>query len=275
MKEITFASKKQAIQWFASVIGKRIKVAYDEKEMAALETQFEINLGELAESIEELEAIAREITQAIKERNEQDQKEKTKTSEMKFSSEDEAIQFIADVSGYTIRIAEDLKVRIQQAFENSKDIPGHLEGIFKQRNEGAGGSKFKTKQTIESLVNADWKPYNHPAVKGGAKAFKAPIPGYMGLIELDSLPDDSIVTLDDGHETGFLSVTVPGKRSQSVNFTVLLVGDHGGKEVVYTFHPGDPVRPSSLPDAGDYKKGDQITVKEAKDLGFNYGKIVD
>jgi hypothetical protein len=170
---------------------------------------------------------------------------------------------------------QDINSRIAEAFEASKDIPGHLDGLFKARNGGAGGSKFDTPQTIESLISADWVSYNHPAVMKGVDAFKASIPGYVGLIKLDELPDNQVVELIDGHKTGFLSVVINGKRAEHVDFTVLMLGQDSGKEVVFTFHPGDPIRPSSLPDGGEFSKGDKITVQQAKNLGFEYAKVRD
>ena len=170
------------------------------------------------------------------------------------------------------RKSNDVRDRIGQAFENSKAIPGHLEGLFKNRNSGSGGSKFKEPQTAESLINADWKPFSHSALMKGTTGFVASVPGFLGITPLKDIPDNQEVTLDDGHKTGFLSVVISGKQSIPVNHTVLILGDEGGKEVVYTFHPGDPIRPSSLP-IGNFQKGQKITAGEAKKLGFEYAKL--
>lgn len=191
----------------------------------------------------------------------------------------EDVEIVADGKRILLEAGDEINVqsgdvheRIRQAFENAKTIPGHLDGLLKARNSGSGGSKFKEPQTIERLVNADWKPFSHPTLMSGTTGFVAPIPGYLGIVPLKDIPDNQEVTLDDGHKTGFLSAIIRGKQNIPVNHTVLIVGDEGGKEVVYTFHPGDPIRPSSL-QIGDYQKGQKITAGEAKKLGFEYAKL--
>ena len=98
----------------------------------------------------------------------------------------------------------------------------------------------------ELLLKTDWEEYSHPDVMAECQAFKAMIPGRLGVTPLAALPKDTVVTLDDRKGTGKVSCTVKGIRGQQVDFTVLIVGTEDGREVCFTFHPGDPVRPSQI-----------------------------
>jgi len=105
----------------------------------------------------------------------------------------------------------------------------------------------------------------------GCSAFVANISGRLGIVELRSLHSDSIVTLDDRKNTGKVEAVVQGVRGKIKDYTVLILGPEQGEEIVYTFHPGDPVRPSQIPAEGMH--GRQVTVSEALDMGLEIAKI--
>ena len=149
---------------------------------------------------------------------------------------------------------------VRDAFEASD--PAYLEQTLRMRNPGPGalGSRFETAQTVESLVAADWGIFDHPDVKAPAVAFDAPIPGIMGMVALKELDPLQEVTLLDGHVSeacpqgcGFVEAVVDGVLGKKVGFTTLLLGPDEKdptRLVVWTFFPGDPVQPSTLPRKG-------------------------
>ena len=172
-----------------------------------------------------------------------------------------------------------VNTRILAAIETTKTvIPGYFESTLRQRagaEEGACGSIVEgvtINQLEEILKSADWEEYSHDAVMKGCTAFKAEIPGLMGIVDLRSLEPLAMVTLDDRKNTGKVSATVQGVRGEKVGHTVLIVGDHEGHEVVFTFHPGDPVNPSSIDAKGCH--GTRIFAADAIDIGLQTAKVV-
>jgi hypothetical protein len=151
----------------------------------------------------------------------------------------------------------------------------HLAGILRQRNPGpqALGSRFFTPQDLASLTAAAWEPYWHQEVAPGCQAWRAPIPGFVGVMSLDELPPSSKLRLVDGHATGFVETVydAPAGVLPPVEFTTAIVGVHEGVEMVFTIFPGLPVRPSSLPAAEHL--GRVVTLDEARALGFRYAKL--
>lgn len=130
----------------------------------------------------------------------------------------------------------------------------------------------------EALQTADWEPFNHPELMEGCQAFTAPLPGRLGIVDLKTLNPETQVTLMDPKGTGAVSAVVSAKGlvAPEAKHTVLIIGpdDAPGKKgmVVYTFHPGDPIRPSIVPtkNAGN---GTVTTAKEAIRLGLDLAKL--
>lgn len=141
-----------------------------------------------------------------------------------------------------------------------------------------------------ALLLAEWQPYSHPAVLEPAQAFRAPLPGRNGMVALDSLPSDAVVTLIDpkGGEqfwdgkrkvSAAVSMAETGAEPPHEASTTLLVGPASKDNptiVVWTFYPGAPCRPSEVdriaPDGSD-RHGQKITVREAIALGFDLAKL--
>jgi len=143
-------------------------------------------------------------------------------------------------------------------------------------NPSAAGSVYDgaTAEEVERLVReAQWEEYSHPAVMAGCAAFRASLAGRLGIVELSKLDVNTPVILDDRKGTGTVSATVRGVRGEEVKFTVLVLGDEKGQEVVFTFHPGAPVRPSSVK-AEPGLHGKTVTVLEAIKMGLETAKIV-
>lgn len=170
--------------------------------------------------------------------------------------------------------------RIAKAVETTRRVvPGYFEKTLAQRaglSKAAAGSIYEgidESQLEQTLLAAEWEPYSHAAVMQGCEAFKTSLSGRLGIVDLRSLPPDTVVTLDDRKNTGNVSVVVGGVRGQMVDFTVLILGRERDEEVVFTFHPGDPVRPSQVKaEAGLH--GKRVPVSEAIGMGLEMGKIV-
>lgn len=172
-----------------------------------------------------------------------------------------------------------IQTRIAQAVATTREvIPGYFEKTLAQRAELSGqaaGSVYEgvnETQLEKKILDAVWEEYSHPAVQAECTAYKAAIPGRMGIVALSQLPTDKVVRLDDRKNTGKVSCVISGVRGEIVPFTVLILGPEQDKEVVFTFHPGDPVRASQV-QVEPGMHGREITVKKAIAIGLETAKI--
>lgn len=163
--------------------------------------------------------------------------------------------------------------RISAAIAATRRLaPGYFEKCLAQRCGGAGSSYTLSPEALEqALQGAAWEPYEHPNVMKGCSAFRAPLVGTFGLIALASVPEDARVVLADPKGTGFVEAECAGAQAETVGFSVIILGEEQGEEIVFTFHPGDPIQPSRLPAEG--RVGQVVTAKEARDLGFTWAKV--
>jgi len=173
-----------------------------------------------------------------------------------------------------------INTRIAQAIDAIRRLmPGYFEKTVAGRlpETGAGSivDGFESAEELEkALVAASWESYSHPAVMAGTEAFiTKDVRGKLGMIDLVDLPAGTFVTLDDRKRTGKVSCTVEGVRGEDVDFTVIILGKHEGEEVVFTFHPGDPVDPSQV-QVEPGMHGKQVAVAEALGMGLAKAKIV-
>lgn len=175
---------------------------------------------------------------------------------------------------------------------------GYLAKILDQRNPSSPnrlGSFFDEDQTASSLKSANWRPYSHPEIIPPAKGYVADIPGTLGMVDLNTLPPDMIITASDpkgthGTKGGGYSVEVPLDASKLMkkSQTTAIIGPDKNKEdplILYTIFPGDPfgasivgtheLSPIQTTKGGfDTSSGSfQLTVQEALDHGFKYGKV--
>lgn len=175
---------------------------------------------------------------------------------------------------------------------------GYLAKILDQRNPSSPnrlGSFFDEDQTASSLKSANWRPYSHRAISPPAKGYVADIPGTVGMVDLNTLPPDMIITASDpkgthGKPGGGYSVEVPldpSKLPQTKQTTALLGPGQTPDDppVLWTIFPGEPFGASivgtvklspiqTTKEDFDTSSGSfQLTVQEALDHGFEYGKV--
>jgi hypothetical protein len=167
---------------------------------------------------------------------------------------------------------------VSAAIQRTLGMP-HFENTFLTRNPGpdSEGSVFSEPQTPETLMAADWSEFSHPDIAGLAVGYSAPIPGTMNLIKLDTLDPQTPIRMELGHKgetpyvTALLSPADIERRGAPVEHTVILLGPGEDGHIVWTFHPGDPVRPSTKEPSPETEAAK--TVQDVISLGFQYGKI--
>ena len=159
-------------------------------------------------------------------------------------------------------------------------LPGHEESYWAEtlasRQPNGFGSRFLTETSSEDILSWNWAPYlDCPDLQDGCVAFVTPISGILGVVRLSDLPQEMKVRLSDPKSTG--KVTPELERStlsqglDQVEFKVAILGQEGDREVVFTLHPGDPIRPSSVP--AKERTGLRISVAEALSLGLKFAKV--
>lgn len=157
----------------------------------------------------------------------------------------------------------------------------YLKKTLETRNPGplAQGSQFFTEQDPVTLAKTKWVPYNHPSIQAPARGFMANIPGRVGVVKIDRFVGGVIDLVPSRKGADYLDAVmrVPKHRlfeyMPIVQFTVALVGpDDGGKDILWTVFPGDPIPPSAVTAGTRVEKG-RITLAEAKELGIEYAKL--
>lgn len=168
--------------------------------------------------------------------------------------------------------------RLARAFDTTaRMLPEHWHKLLLARCRGpaAVGSvtDFTDPAALEAaLRRTTWSPYTHPAIQAGCVAFcTTELGGTQGVLPITDVSADAFVTLGDAHATGFVAAEVEGVFGPRVDMLVMILGPEQGVEVVYTFHPGPPLAPSTLPAEG--RQGTRIPVSEARALGFEFVKI--
>jgi hypothetical protein len=134
--------------------------------------------------------------------------------------------------------------------------------------DGVGSrTSYTTEVFLErALRTAEWMEYIHPEIAEGCKAYcTTDISGRLGVEKI--LPQNWYTYQEKG---GKVFATLTGRPGSTVNFTVAIVGPEGD---LWTFHPGEPVRPSQSTDlslVGTTEQG-----YKAIERGFSYAKIAD
>lgn len=158
-------------------------------------------------------------------------------------------------------------------------LPGYFQKTVAQ-HICAVGSKFdvsretSTEEMMWKISTSRWEEYSHPDVSPECRGFIThDIKGTLGVVELSKLDPKRTITLTDRKGTGFAQceITMPSAEMPKVNFTVIILGPEQGREVVYTVHPGAPVKPSRVRMA---EMPSEITVEKAVQLGFTTAKII-
>ena len=166
--------------------------------------------------------------------------------------------------------------RILDALNNNKKI-NYYDCLFDNRIEGpknTGSSyKLKKEELEEKIKTADWQEVVHPDVMQGCTAFKANIPGLLGIMPIAEMPEDAVLFTIDTKKTGFIGIGCTGVQKMPVDYSYLILGMEGEMEVVFTFHPGEPVRPSEV-ETADIPAGKKISKEEALSMGFELCKFL-
>jgi hypothetical protein len=169
--------------------------------------------------------------------------------------------------------------QVIEAINNSKRImPEYWAKCLTQRSKVVSAGSFydlAAEQIERALEAAIWKKAEHPSIMAGCTAYVTEnMPyGYYGLIDINTLDDDVVLTCEDRKGTGMVSLTVHIDKEflPIARYTWLIIGEDNGEQVVFTFHPGEPVSPS-FTQMG--KVPATLTKQQALDLGFNKAKIV-
>ena len=177
------------------------------------------------------------------------------------------------------RVANDeSNSRVRNAIKNSKEVmPNYWNKTLNQRSSKSAmvaGSRYDmdTNSIEQMLLSANWEPYSDPSISGGGNGFKADLSGYLGMIDINKLNPSDYVKLDDRKGTGFFSIICNEKIGDPVNYTIIIVGMEGDKEVVWTFFPGAPTPMEGIV-ADPSMNGKEISVEEAKKMGFKFAKV--
>lgn len=157
-------------------------------------------------------------------------------------------------------------------------VPGYFERCLAQRihSPDEAGSTYGhvTPAELEVLLRtAMWVPYEHADIAPGCHGFRANIAGWIGIVALDKLEPERSVSLADPKGTGYCEAIVAGVRGATSGLTVAILGVEAGEEVLFTFHPGAPIKPSrvTVSACGGER---QTTVADARLLGFTHAKTV-
>ena len=88
-------------------------------------------------------------------------------------------------------------------------------------------------------------------------------------------PDDAMFVIADPKNTGKVSLMIWGWCDGNrllTDETWVIIGPNDGEDVVYTFHPGEPV-PRATTSTEELPVGTKLTKAEALALGFNLAKV--
>lgn len=185
---------------------------------------------------------------------------------------------------YWVNMSNEINEFVKSAILNTKkNDPDYFKKCLEQRLINGQGSvtEFDNVEDLEkALLNADWEKYTHPNIAEGCSAYiTKSFGGFMGMIQIEYLSDQLICRLDDIKGTGKLSLTCYADRDRyPVDYNILIIGDDGFGPCMFTFHPGEPLKPSTLSSDGNnefgLKEGDTINVAQAKKFGFKYVKLL-
>ena len=157
-------------------------------------------------------------------------------------------------------------------------LPDYWQKTLEQRlSTSAAGScytQFNSAKELEAaLRSCQWEETSHPAVDPSCRVFKTQLPGHFGLVRIAELPEDAILMADDRKGTGRVSATIMWHHGSVVAETYAITGVEQGQWVMFTFHPGEPIRPSQV-EATTHPHGSLMSRDQALALGLEWAKIV-
>ena len=157
----------------------------------------------------------------------------------------------------------------------------YTDKMFAQRLPESGmGSIYpffnSRKELEEAIRSANYQPAEHPAIAPGCKAYiTQDIMGAYGMVKIEDQPNDMKFVIADPKNTGKVSLMIWGWAEGNrllTNETWVIVGPNEGKDVVYTFHPGEPI-PRATTSTEELPVGTILTKQEALAKGFNLAKV--
>jgi hypothetical protein len=184
-------------------------------------------------------------------------------------------------------MSQDINNYVIKAILNTKEnSPDYFIACLKQRLADGQGSTtdFKTVEELEkALLAADWEKFEHPNIAENCLGFiTKSFGGHMGMIPLEKLDKDAVCGLTDIKGTGTLSLVYYSDEIDryDVDYNVLIVGNDGFGPCMFTFHPGEPLKPSTLSSDGSNEfslcEGDVLTAEEAMEkFGFKHAKLIN
>lgn len=168
---------------------------------------------------------------------------------------------------------------VRNAIANiSKMMPEYWEKTLFQRIWNGTGSIFSTMYNImdmeQALIDANWEVAENENVAPGCTAYVTKdIPGgQYGMIPVAEQDETQTFWVEDQKNTGKVSLVMYSGERISAKETWLIIGPEQGTDVVYTFHPGEPV-PRATTSTEELPVGTELTRDEALVLGFNLAKV--
>jgi len=147
--------------------------------------------------------------------------------------------------------------------------PQYWDQTLTSRLSGGTGSRtrFETTAGLQAaLMTAVWESYEHPAISPECLGYRTEqVRGHVGV---QAIQNTDWVRYES--KGGIVYATIVSTSMPAVNHTVAIVGPDGD---LWTFHPGDPIRPSQNTDqtlVGVTEQG-----WKAKEKGFVNAKVVD
>jgi hypothetical protein len=175
-----------------------------------------------------------------------------------------------------------INVIVGDAIEATKRMlepKGYWQNLLASRQPDGTGSRFFRPVSEEEILQWDWTEVTEMIPEGnrlgGCRYYRAPQQGLLGIVPLLQVPQEAPVYLEDPKGTGKVSAVINRNQLEVelgiVNYTTLVVGPENGEDVIYTFHPGDPIRPSTV--SAQEWAGKTVSPAEAIALGLEYAKI--
>ena len=177
-----------------------------------------------------------------------------------------------------LKVTNDL---IKEKDEQGQDIT-YLQSMLQQRIEGkqSDGSYYENvteRQLLENLLGADWEEISYPDVMEGCRVFKCNLLGVESVLDLDKLDENAELYAMDPNKTGNIEIGVGNAEKKATQETYLITGketiDGVEKDIVITFHPGEPAKPSQVK-SEKISDGSKLTVKKAKKLGIDKARYL-
>lgn len=179
--------------------------------------------------------------------------------------------------------------KIKEAREATERLlPEYFNKTLNSRIAGSGdqaGSWFagidSADELKKELFNSSrvWEEYSHPDIMPGCVGFKTDIAGFDGMIPVEDLDCEVELTFTDRKNTGWASAEISAGREdkipapKEVNFAVVIVGEEQGEAVIYTLHPGAPVKVSRVKSTPEVLGHESCSPQDAAKLGFTHVKL--